>query len=95
MGPENDKWLIASAQEAALVVAAWGNDGAFLGRSRQVVEMITGAGGQLMCLSMTQAGEPGYPLFLPGKLRPIRFPGYGSPVETALSPGDKNEARHP
>lgn len=71
VGPENDKWLLACAKEAALVVAAWGNDGAFRGRSRQVLEMMAREGVQLMCLQMTQAGEPGHPLFLPGKLQPM------------------------
>jgi len=81
VGPENDKWLLACAGEAALVVAAWGNDGAFRDRSRQVVEMMADAGVNLMCLLMTRTGEPGHPLFLTKELRPIPFPGHGGPVE--------------
>jgi len=76
VGPENDKWLGTCAREAELVVAVWGNDGAFGGRSRHVVEMMMGLGVQLMCLVMTKAGEPGHPLYLPGKIRPKPFPGF-------------------
>lgn len=84
VGPENDKWLTACAREAALVVAAWGNDGAYRGRSRQVVEMMTGAGVQLMCLRITKAGEPEHPLYLPGKLRPTPFAGSCGSFEAVL-----------
>lgn len=75
VGPNNDRWLIECARTAGLVVAAWGNDGAFQGRGRQVVEMMRQAGVQLMCLRTTQGGAPGHPLYLPGKLRPIPLPG--------------------
>ncbi len=84
VGPDNDKWLIECAREAALVVAAWGNDGAYRDRSRQVVEMMEGAGVQLMCLRMTKAGEAEHPLYLPGKLRPTPFAGSVAPVEAVL-----------
>lgn len=87
VGPENDKWLISCSNEAALVVAAWGNNGAYLGRSRQVVEMMAEAGVQLMCLRITKAGEPEHPLYLPGKLRPIALHGHACLVEGALSVG--------
>ncbi len=84
VGPENDKWLIECASEAALVVAAWGNDGAYRSRSRQVVEMMDRARLQLMCLRITKVGEPEHPLYLPGKLRPTPFAGSCSSVEAVL-----------
>lgn len=85
VGPDNDKWLMDCAREAALVVAAWGNDGAYRGRSRQVVEMTARAGVQLMCLRITKAGEPEHPLYLPGKLQPISLHGPCGSVEEILS----------
>jgi hypothetical protein len=39
IGVDNNAWLIKLATQAALVVAAWGNDGGYLGRSNQVVSL--------------------------------------------------------
>ena len=33
IGSQNNKWLKILAEDAGLIVAAWGNDGAYLGRS--------------------------------------------------------------
>lgn len=67
VGPENDKWLNELANEAALVVAAWGNDGSFLGRSRHVLELIP----NLSCLKLNKSGEPAHPLYQPANLKPV------------------------
>src|SRR5699024_7918775 len=36
IGPDNDRWLLQVAEQAGIIVAAWGNDGAYLGRSAAV-----------------------------------------------------------
>ncbi len=59
VGRLNNKWLRELAGQAGLVVAAWGNDGAYLGRSQKVVNMIP----QLHCLKMNKSGEPAHPLY--------------------------------
>jgi hypothetical protein len=74
VGPENDTFLLNSAKRSTLVVCAWGNDGAYRGRSRQVVEMLLEAGVELMCLRLTKQGEPGHPLYLPKNLQPLLLP---------------------
>jgi hypothetical protein len=59
VGRLNNKWLKQLAQEAGLVVAAWGNDGVYLKRSQKVVKMIP----DLYCLKMNKSGEPAHPLY--------------------------------
>ena len=59
VGRLNNKWLKELASQAGLVVAAWGNDGAYLGRSQKVVNMIP----QLHCLKINKSGEPAHPLY--------------------------------
>jgi len=71
IGPDNDLYLRNTAKKAGLVVAAWGNHGAFQGRSQEVVRMLKEAGAELRCLKMTGQGEPGHPLYLPKNLQPI------------------------
>jgi hypothetical protein len=67
IGSENNKWLKKLAKEAALVVAAWGNDGSYLGRSKQVLEIIP----NLSCLKLNKSGEPAHPLYQAAKLKPV------------------------
>lgn len=67
VGSENDTWLTKLSKEAGLVVAAWGNDGSYLNRSQQVVELIS----DLNYLKMNKSGEPAHPLYLSSKLVPM------------------------
>ncbi len=67
VGQLNNKWLKQLAQEAGLVVAAWGNDGVYLGRSQKVVKMIP----DLHCLKMNKSGEPAHPLYQKADRKPI------------------------
>jgi hypothetical protein len=67
IGPENDFWLKNLAKDAAIIIAAWGNDGARLGRSKQVSEILP----SLYCLKLNKTGEPHHPLYLPKTVQPI------------------------
>lgn len=67
IGPGNDEWLTKLAESAGVVVAAWGNDGAHLGRSKEVTKLIS----DLHCLKLNKTGEPAHPLYLKASLRPI------------------------
>lgn len=69
VGPQNNKWLKALAREAGIVVAAWGNYGAFMNRSHQVKKLIP----NLHCLKINASGEPAHPLYQPVTARPIVF----------------------
>jgi len=67
VGEENNQWLTNLAKEAGIVVAAWGNDGAYLGRSKEVVALIP----DLHHLKLNKSGEPAHPLYLSGELTPV------------------------
>ena len=69
LGTENDKWLRTLADSAGIVIAAWGNEGAFLDRSKEVVAMFP----ELFCLKINGSGEPAHPLYQPGTAVPIAF----------------------
>lgn len=57
-GPDNDQWILEMASRAALVIAAWGNHGAW--RSATVLPSL----GAAYCLGMTAAGQPRHPLYV-------------------------------
>jgi hypothetical protein len=67
VGTDNNKWLKELAEKAAIVVAAWGNEGSHLGRSKDVVRLIP----NLHYLKMNVSGEPSHPLYLRADLKPI------------------------
>lgn len=66
IGPENDEWLLKLAQQATLVIGAWGNHGKFKSRGKIVVDSIS----DLYCLKMNETGHPTHPLYLPSELQP-------------------------
>ena len=69
VGPENDKHLLALANDSALTVAAWGVHGTLGGRHNAVRGMLP----RLHYLRLTKDGHPGHPLYLPGTLKPVAW----------------------
>ena len=59
IGSQNNRWLKTLAADAGIIIAAWGNDGSFLGRSAQVKKRIP----NMQCLKMNKSGEPAHPLY--------------------------------
>ena len=70
VGEGNDRAILDVSTMAGLVVCAWGNHGAHLGRAQHVENMLLDAGVELCCLAVTKAGEPGHPLYLRQTLEP-------------------------
>lgn len=62
VGPANDAAIRELTEGAPLIVAAWGEKGAYLGRDRAVVQLLEGRA--LMALALTGNGSPGHPLYL-------------------------------
>lgn len=69
VGPENDRWLKEAAANAGLVIAAWGNHGAFMERGEAVRKMVPG----LRCFRVTKPGHPEHPLYQPADAKLIVF----------------------
>lgn len=69
VGPDNDEWLQRLSAQAGRVIAAWGNDGAFLERSARVRSTL----GPLHVLKLNRSGEPAHPLYQPAHRQAQRW----------------------
>ena len=70
VGRGNDRAIVQAAKESAIVVCAWGNHGAHLGRSSRIFDLLRSSGIRLHALRMNGLGEPAHPLYLPSRLKP-------------------------
>jgi len=69
IGTGNDTALIKYSKEASLILAAWGNHGAFLNRSSHVIDLLKDV--HLQCLKVTNEGHPIHPLYQTKDSTPI------------------------
>jgi hypothetical protein len=84
-GPDNDRHINAMAEEADLVIAAWGVHGALRDRGAIVRGRLHARGVDLHHLGLTKDGHPKHPLYLAGSTKPTPW--------AAESPGSLPEAR--
>jgi len=73
VGRGNDRAILRAARESEIVVCAWGNHGAHLGRSDAVRKLLAKARIDARVLRMNAGGEPAHPLYLPARLKPVRL----------------------
>lgn len=66
IGPDNDRVISELAGKVEKVVAAWGNDGAWMDRAQAVRGLVP----ELHYLKMNRSGQPAHPLYLPKGLTP-------------------------
>lgn len=70
IGPDNNYWLVKIANDAEIVIAAWGVHGAYRERDRAVRQLIE-ADSLLYCLGTTKDRHPKHPLYLRADTRPV------------------------
>jgi hypothetical protein len=74
IGPENDDAILAGADWADRVIAAWGTHGAHLSRGRSVEKLLRGAGHALFHLGLSKDGHPKHPLYIAYARQPEPWP---------------------
>jgi hypothetical protein len=65
VGAWNDGFIREHCRPGRLLIAAWGVNGAYLGRDEAVLRILADAGVTVNCLGMTAGGAPRHPLYLP------------------------------
>ncbi len=69
IGIDNDYWIKKVSKSVDKCIGAWGNDGDFLDRSKEIIKLIP----QLYCLKINNSGEPSHPLYLKSTLKPTLY----------------------
>ncbi|KAB1184830.1 MULTISPECIES: DUF1643 domain-containing protein [Haloferax] len=70
IGPDNDEHLQFICDNAEMVVAAWGTDGALKERGKEVAQTLNE---NLYALNTTKEGHPNHPLYQPKDAEPEPF----------------------
>jgi hypothetical protein len=71
VGPDTDAHILREASGSGIVVFGWGADGGWRDRDKEVAQLL--ANYAPTCLTLTQAGHPGHPLYLKADLLPQPF----------------------
>ena len=76
VGPENDAALLTMAQQAGMVIAAYGTPRikSLHARGPQVVSMLQQHGIVVHAMKIGANGRPCHPLYLPAALKPVVLP---------------------
>jgi hypothetical protein len=69
IGKDNDKYIKKYSNICDKVICAWGNNGNYLNRSKEVLSKINNT----YYLKLNKTGEPAHPLYLQANLKPIKF----------------------
>ena len=73
VGIHNDEAITRHANDADMIICAWGNHGQFLNRGRHVKRLLDQLNCPLHYLKMNGCGEPAHPLYLRKNLEPVRW----------------------
>lgn len=72
-GRDSNEFLIESSTYSAITIAAWGTQGNFLGRDKQVKDLIKSSLNELHYLKLTKDNHPSHPLYLKKDLKPQKW----------------------
>ena len=61
IGPDNDEHLIMVSDKAGKIIAAWGNNGTYRNRDKEIIAFIP----DMCCFGTTKNGSPKHPLYIP------------------------------
>lgn len=68
---ENQKYLQQLANNAGLIICAWGTHGSYLDADKQFMKHLKAY--SLKCLGITKEGHPKHPLYIKSDQQPISF----------------------
>lgn len=68
---ENQKYLQQLANNAGLIICAWGTHGSYLDADKQFMKHLKVY--SLKCLGITKEGHPKHPLYIKSDQQPISF----------------------
>jgi len=75
VGCDNQEHIEEAAEEAAIIICAWGAHGQHLGQARTMLDWLDSYGftEKAHALRLTKDGSPCHPLYLPADLKPFKF----------------------
>lgn len=85
IGSRNDGFIREAAEEAAVMVCAWGAHEMAAKRSQTVLAQLHEVNAPVRCLGVTKSGAPRHPLYVKGDTELAPFPLPAAPVQDGES----------
>ena len=73
IGPETNDYIVDAAKSAGLVIVAWGENGTYKNRYKEVLSLLESENIEVHCLDVLRYGQPKHPLFANGRLEPTPY----------------------
>ncbi|ULT59582.1 DUF1643 domain-containing protein [Neobacillus drentensis] len=73
IGRKTNNYILNAVKSASLVVVAWGENGSFKNRDKEVLKLLSSEKKSIHCLEVLKCKQPKHPLFAKGDLNPIIF----------------------
>ncbi|TWD92212.1 hypothetical protein FB550_12024 [Neobacillus bataviensis] len=73
IGTKTNSYILNAVESASLVVVAWGENGSFRNRNKEVLKMISSVKTSIHCLEVLKCKQPKHPLYAKKDLNPIIF----------------------
>lgn len=75
VGERNQHFIASAANDAGIIICAWGQHGSHLGQDATVLGWLDkiGATGRAHALGFTTKGQPRHPLYVPSAVQPISW----------------------
>ncbi|WP_419882889.1 DUF1643 domain-containing protein [Peribacillus sp. B-H-3] len=73
IGSDNDNFILNAVKDADLVVAAWGENGAYQKRAEEVLKLLSNNNIPIYCLDILNGGQPKHPLYVKATNEPSLY----------------------
>jgi hypothetical protein len=74
IGKKTNTYILNAVKSASLVVVAWGENGCYRDRDKEILKLLSSEKNSIHCLKVLKCKQPKHPLYAKSELNPIIYP---------------------